>query len=137
MHRRLILVLIVGVGTLTLVSLAVLRARFPRQELRTCFDDAGGLRPGAEIRISGVQVGIVRAVTAKPQDKACPAEVEMDISTPYELKIPKDATTEIHTGGLLGPALIAINVTHATGQPAQNGTYLPGRKSPVDSSPAH
>lgn len=137
MHRRLILVLIVGVGTLALVSLAVLRARFPRQELRTCFADAGGIRPGAEIRISGVQVGIVRAVTAQPQNKECPADVEMDITTPYELKIPRDAITEVHTAGLLGPAIVAIDVKRATGEPATKGTYLKSKGSAVDAPAAH
>lgn len=124
MHRRLILVLIVAVGSLTLASLVVVRTRFPRQEFRTCFADAAGLRPGAEVRISGVQIGIVREVTAKPQDKACPAEIEMDIATPYDLKIPRDAIVEVQTSGLLGPPLIAINVKHATGNPAPNGAYL-------------
>lgn len=127
--------LIVAVGSLTLASLIIVRARFPRQELRTCFADAGGLRPGAEVRISGVQVGIVRAVTAKPQDKNCPAEVELDITTPYELKIPKDAVVELQTSGLLGPAIIAIDVKHATGEAATKGTYLRS-KNPADNAPA-
>ena len=124
MHRRLILVMIVAIGTLTLASLIVVRARFPHQELRTCLADARGLRPGAEVRISGVQVGMVRAVTAKPRDKNCPGEVELDISTPYDLKIPKDAVVEVQTSGVLGPALLAIDVRHATGEAAVKGAYL-------------
>ena len=124
MHRRLVLVLIVAVGSLTLASLIVVRTRFPRQEFRTCLADAVGLHPGAEVRIAGVQVGTVRAVTARPQDKACPAEVEMDIATPYDLKIPGDAVVEIQSGGLLGPSLVAIDVKHATGGPATSGAYL-------------
>lgn len=135
MVRRLVLALIVLVGLITLASLAILRARFPRQELRVCFADAGGLRPGAEVRISGVQVGIVRAVTARAQDKNCPAEVEMDLTTPYELKIPRDAIAEIQTAGLLGPALVAIDVKHATGEPAAKGAYLRSR-NPAAELPA-
>src|SRR5262245_63770691 len=127
MHRRLILVMIVAVGTLTLASLVVVRARFPRQELRACLADAKGLRPGAEVRISGVQVGMVRAVTAKPQDRNCPAEVELDISTPYELKVPRDAVVEVQNG-VPGPALLAIDVTRATGEPALKGTYLSSKE---------
>ena len=137
MHRRLILVLIVGVGSLALVSLAVLRARFPRQELRTCFADAGGLRPGAEVRISGVQVGIVRAVTAQPQNKDCPAEVEMDLTTPYELKIPRDAIAEVQTAGLMGPAIVAIDVKHSTGEAATKGSYLKSKNPATDAPAAH
>ena len=124
MYRKAILVLIVASGLVALGSLFFARSRFPRQEIRTCFNDARGLRPGAGVRIAGVDVGMVRVVRANPEKKDCPAEVTMDLATPYELRIPKDSVVEVHTDGILGLPLVAIDVTHATGEPVNNGGYL-------------
>jgi ABC-type transporter Mla subunit MlaD len=134
MYRKAVLGMIVATGLVTLASLFILRSRFPRQELRTCFNDARGLRPGASVRIAGVDVGVVRVVRANPENKNCPAEVVMDLSTPYELKIPRDSIAEIQTGGLLGPSLVAIDVTQATREPIDNGGYLMSKQSSQGSS---
>ena len=74
MIRRMILVLIVAVGLAALGSLFVNRARYSRQDLKSCFDDAGGLPAGAQVRIAGVDVGTVRSVRANPQNKSCPRD---------------------------------------------------------------
>ena len=134
MYRKAILGMIVATGLVALASLFILRSRFPRQELRTCFNDARGLRPGAGVRIAGVDVGLVRVVRANTENKSCPAEVVMDLSTPYELKIPRDSIAEIQTGGLLGPSLVAIDVTQATREPIDNGGYLMSKQNSQGSS---
>src|SRR5216684_9047472 len=89
--------------------------RYSRQDIKSCFDDAGGLRAGAAVRIAGVDVGTVRSVRAKPQNKNCPAEVEMVLATAYEIRIPKDSLAEINTAGLLGEADVNIDTTQASG----------------------
>ncbi len=134
MYRTIILALIVAVGLGVLASLIATRSRFFHQQVRACFDDVKGLRPGADVRIAGVHVGDVRVVRADPGKKNCPAEIAMDLATPYELRIPKDSIAEIQTDGILGPPLVAIDVTKATGEPINNGGYLTSTHGPKDAS---
>lgn len=81
------------------------------------------------MRISGVEVGTVRSVRANPQSEDCPAEVEMVIATPYEIRIPKDSVTEIQRGGLLGPPLVVIDVTHTHGSPIEKDAHLKSKQN--------
>lgn len=98
MARKITLALIVAVGLATLSGLFVARLRYSYLQLKTCFDDAQGLRAGASVQIAGVDVGIVRSVRADPQNKGCAAEVEMDIATTYELKVPGTRSRASHAG---------------------------------------
>src|SRR5450631_1472901 len=107
--RKLILALIVIVGLVAIGSLFVNRLRYSHQNLKSCFDDAGGLRTGVPVRIAGVEVGTVRSVRANPQNENCPAEVELDLATTYEIKIPKDSIAEIERAGLLGEGYVSID----------------------------
>ena len=124
MPRKSILVLMVVIGLAAIGSLLVGRARFHRRELKSCFNDVQGLRSGAAVRIAGVEVGSVRIVRADPQNKNCPAEIEMQLATSYELRIPKYALAEIDTEGLLGGSFVNIDVTQASGPPIENYGYL-------------
>src|SRR5271170_4050713 len=102
MLRKSILVLMIVTGLAAIASLLINPLGYFRQDIKSCFDDAAGLRAGAAVRIAGVDVGTVRSVRANPQNKSCPAEVEMALATTYEIRIPKDSTTETNTAGLLG-----------------------------------
>ncbi len=124
MTRKLILGLIVAVGMVAIGSLFVNRLRYSHHDLKSCFDDAGGLRAGAPVRIAGVDVGTVHSVRANPQNKTCPAEVEMVLATSYEIRVPRDSIVEIETAGLLGEAYVNIDTTQASGAPIENYGYL-------------
>ena len=125
MIRRAILVLMVVVGLVAIGSLFVgNRPLYHRQDLKSCFNDSRGLRAGAPVRIVGVDVGTVRSVRANPQNKNCPAEVEMALATAYEIRIPRDSTTGIETAGLLGEVYVFIDTTQASGAPIENYGYL-------------
>ena len=105
MIRRAILVLMVVIGVAAIGSLFVgNRPLYHRQDLKSCFNDSGGVKAGAPVRIAGVDVGTVHSVRANPQNKSCPAEVEIALSTAYEIRIPSDSITGIETEGLLGEA---------------------------------
>ena len=99
MLRKSILVLIIVVGVAAIGTLFINPLRYSRQDIKSCFDDAGALRAGAAVRIAGVDVGTVRSVRANPQNKNCPAEIEMALATAYEIRIPKDSLAEINTAG--------------------------------------
>jgi ABC-type transporter Mla subunit MlaD len=91
-----------------------------RLVLRACFDNVQGLREGARVRISGVYVGRVTKVRARPDNKLCPADVEMKLVTRYELMVPTDAIALIGSAGLLGEQFVDIDVQDAKGPPATN-----------------
>jgi ABC-type transporter Mla subunit MlaD len=110
-------------------SLFVNRLRYSRQDLKSCFDDAGGLQAGAPVRIAGVDVGTVRSVRANPQNKNYLAEVEMVLATTYEIRIPKDSIAGTETAGLLGEVYVSIDTTHASGASIENYGYLKSKPS--------
>jgi len=129
MVRKLTLVLMIVVGLAAIGSLLINPLRYSRQTIKSCFDDAGGLRSGAPVRIAGVNVGTVRSVRANPQNKNCPAEVEMALATTYEIRIPKDSIAETNTAALIGEVHVNIDSTQASGAPIENYGYLKSRTS--------
>ncbi len=115
------------VGLAAVGGLFVRNGRLSHQELKSCFSDVQGLKQGAGVNIAGVDVGTVRSVRANPQNKNCPAEVEMALSTPYDLRVPNDAIAAIETTGILGQSYVDIDVSQASGAPIENYGYLKGK----------
>jgi len=95
--------------------------------VRTCFQDAEGLRAGAAVRIAGVDVGRVRVVRAQPENHSCPAHVEIFLSTPYQLKISSDSIATTQTAGILGETYVEIDSSRATGPAIAMGGELKSR----------
>ena len=127
MWRKSILALVVIVGLVAIGSLFVSRVGCVgcvHQELKSCFDDVRGLKSGAVVRLAGVDVGRVRSVRAQPQNRGCPAEVQIDLATSYALPVPEDALTDIETAGVLGERFVSIDVSHASGPMIENYGYL-------------
>ncbi len=132
MLRKSLLVLMIVIGLAAVGSLFINPLRYSRQDIKSCFNDAGGLRAGASVRIAGVEVGTVRSVRANPQNKNCPAEVEMALATTYEIRIPKDSITETETAGLIGEVYLSVDTTQASGASIENYGYLkskPGKNT--------
>jgi ABC-type transporter Mla subunit MlaD len=127
---RWVTLIIISGGGLALAGLSFLKLTAgPSLRLATCFQDVGGLRPGAKVRVAGVDVGTVRRVRAQPTDKACPGRVEMELQTPYELKIPEDSVASTATAGILGETYLEIDVSGASGPPILSGGRLPSKES--------
>jgi len=133
--RKSILALMIVVGVAAIGSLFINPLRYSRQDIKSCFDDAGGLKVGAPVRIAGVEIGTVRSVRANPQDRSCPAEVEMALTTTYKVRIPQDSIAGIDTEGLLGEAYLSIDTTQASGAPIENYGYLKSKPSKNALSP--
>jgi phospholipid/cholesterol/gamma-HCH transport system substrate-binding protein len=103
-----------------------------RITLVSYFDNAGGLRVGAPVRLSGVDIGNVVSLKIVP-DKAkqlTPVEVTMKVSTKYSFNLRKDSETSLDTAGVLGETYLDIDSSQAIGPPAQNGDVLPIRSHP-------
>ena len=81
-------------------------------ELFATFDEIGGLRPRAPVKIAGVRVGEVRAIVL---DSDFRARTSLDLEGSLEL--PSDTSASILTLGVLGDKYIAL-------EPGGEETYL-------------
>jgi phospholipid/cholesterol/gamma-HCH transport system substrate-binding protein len=68
------------------------------------FDNIGGLKPRAPVRVAGVTVGRVKSIGVDP--KTFQGVVTLDIEKAYSF--PKDTAAKILTSGLLGDQYIGL-----------------------------
>jgi phospholipid/cholesterol/gamma-HCH transport system substrate-binding protein len=96
------------------------------------FDNAGGLREGAPVRLQGVDIGNVTKirVVSDPARQLAPVEVTMKVIPKYHKNIRNDSVTTLATAGVLGETYIDINSSVAKGREAQEGDVMPTRESP-------
>jgi len=98
--------------------------------LRSYFDNAGGLKEGAPVRLAGVDIGnvtTVRIVDGKPMT---PVEVTMKVNTKYSFNLRKDSVTLLSTAGILGETYVDVDSTSAKGPIATEGDTLAARNQP-------
>jgi phospholipid/cholesterol/gamma-HCH transport system substrate-binding protein len=98
--------------------------------LKTYLDNAEGLRVGAPVRLQGVDVGNVTAVTVVSDKPLTPVEIVMKVTTRYADMLRKDTTAELSTAGVLGEVFIDLNSTLARGERAADGDVLPAKAKP-------
>ena len=96
------------------------------------FDNAEGLRVGAPVRLSGVDIGnVTRIAIVGGRDKQLtPVEVTIKISTKYQASLRRDSVTSLETAGVLGETYLDIDSTQAVGAPLQDGDTLPTQVHP-------
>src|SRR5579862_3868814 len=94
----------------------------PRLTLKSYFDNAEGLRVGAPVRLSGVDVGNVTNIAiVNLKDKAqTPVEVTMRVSSKYHDSMRRDSVTSLETAGVLGETYLDIDSSQALGTPVQD-----------------
>ena len=97
-----------------------------RIKLESYFDNASGLREGAPVRLSGVDVGNVIHIRIVPdKDKQqTPVEVIMKVSTKYGFDLRRDSVVSLDTAGVLGETYLDIDSSQAVGPPVQDGDTL-------------
>ena len=102
------LFVLAGLGAIAYLSLSVggLSARGPGGlTVSADFDEIGGLKPRAQVVISGVKVGQVASIAL---DDNYRARVTMDLDA--RLKLPIDTSASIVTSGLLGDRYISLQL---------------------------
>jgi phospholipid/cholesterol/gamma-HCH transport system substrate-binding protein len=102
----------------------------PKITLKAYFDNAQGLRPGAPVRLAGVDVGNVSAVRVVRNKARTPVEVTMRVNTRYSFSLRKDSVTSMSTAGVLGETFIDIDSSQAKGAEALDGDTLATRDTP-------
>jgi phospholipid/cholesterol/gamma-HCH transport system substrate-binding protein len=68
------------------------------------FDNASGLAPGSEVRMSGVKIGTVARQSLNPETFF--AVISMNIDA--EIELPMDSSARILADGLLGGSYVAV-----------------------------
>jgi phospholipid/cholesterol/gamma-HCH transport system substrate-binding protein len=96
--------------------------------VKSYFPDASGLTPGSPVRLSGVDIGNVKAVRVVPGRPLDPVEVLMKVNIKYRFFLRKDSITLLSTAGVLGATYINIDSSHAKGPEAQDGDVLPSEE---------
>ncbi|MGA9510191.1 MAG: MlaD family protein [Candidatus Sulfotelmatobacter sp.] len=96
------------------------------------FDNASGLRVGAPVRLSGVDIGNVAAIRVVPdKDKQItPVQVVMKVSMKYSFDLRRDSVTSLETAGVLGETYLDIDSAQAIGPVVKNGDTLPTQVHP-------
>jgi phospholipid/cholesterol/gamma-HCH transport system substrate-binding protein len=94
------------------------------------FPDASGLTPGSPVRLSGVDIGNVKAIRVVPGRPLDPVEVLMKVNTKYHFFLRKDSITLLSTAGVLGATYINIDSSQAKGPEAQDGDVLASKEVP-------
>jgi MlaD protein len=116
---------LIGVVLAALVVLLFARNPFVHKTVvKAYFSNAMSLRAGAQVRLSGVEIGTVKSVRARPEMKEAPAEVVMELTPSYELKIPNDSIASLATAGVLGETYVEIDAAHASGAPIGTNAVL-------------
>ena len=98
--------------------------------LKTYLDNAEGLRVGAPVRLQGVDIGNVTAVTVVTDKPLTPVEITMKVTTRYGPMLRKDTSVVLSTAGVLGEVFVDLDSTKADDLPAADGDVLPAREAP-------
>jgi phospholipid/cholesterol/gamma-HCH transport system substrate-binding protein len=96
------------------------------------FTEVGGLVEGATVRLAGVQIGRVTAVTL-PGQPGGKVRVDLTIARRFSDRIRKNSVARIETQGLLGDKIVEITVGDTTAPPLAPGEVLVSR-DPADFS---
>ena len=104
----------------------------PRITLKSYFDNAEGLRIGAPVRLSGVDIGNVThiGIVNEADRRLTPVEVTMKVSTKYDYALHRDSVTSLETAGVLGETYLDIDSSQAVAGDVHDGDILPTQVHP-------
>lgn len=102
----------------------------PQITVKSYFDNAEGLRKGAPVRLSGVDIGNVTDISVVTGKPLTPVLVTMKVSTKFGFALRRDSVTSLETAGVLGETFLDIDSSQAVGPPLQNGDTLPTQVHP-------
>jgi phospholipid/cholesterol/gamma-HCH transport system substrate-binding protein len=103
----------------------------PKTQYRTAFHDVAGLKPGAPVRMGGVDIGSVTSVDHSSNPGDARVFVSMAISKKEAPRIRADSVAHVVNKGLLGDKMIDISVGSPEA-PTQDPLHLVASEEPSD-----
>lgn len=94
------------------------------------FDNAGGLRTGAPVRLQGVDIGNVTEIRVMPNNNVNPVRAQLKVTGNYAAAIKKDSTAMLATAGVLGETFVDIDSRQAKQGVVANGDTLKSLSQP-------
>ncbi len=91
--------------------------------VKAYFKDVQGLRSGATVRLSGIDVGTVKNVEIV-NDTTGRVEVDMNLQTDIQRFIRTDTKATIETEGLVGNKVLVLKIGSASAEPVKDGGYI-------------
>lgn len=112
-------------GVAIILALAQKRHVFERRTvIHTVFQDVGGLREGAPVRLSGVNIGLVSRIAFSDERNASLIHIDMEISRESLARIGTDTVARIGSQGLLGDKIIELSVSEKPAEPLAAGATI-------------
>ncbi len=91
--------------------------------VKAYFKDVQGLRSGATVRLSGIDVGNVKNVLIV-NDTTGRVEVSMNLQTDIQRFIRTDTKATIETEGLVGNKVVVLKIGSSSAEPVSDGGYI-------------
>lgn len=124
--------LLLGIAALVFLGLKVANIQSFSQgktyQIEAVFDNIGGLKVRSPLKLGGVVIGRVSAISLDP--KTYLPLVKINIAQEYD-KIPENSSLSIKTSGLLGEQYVALNLGFDDGETPmlKNGSKVVDTKS--------
>lgn len=94
------------------------------------FEDVGGLKPGSQVRLAGVTIGIVENIAFGQSLADKKLHVQVKVEKRMMGRIRADSVATIATKGLLGDKVIQISIGSQDADPLIEGDYLKSEEPP-------
>lgn len=95
----------------------------PKYTVKALMTDVNGLKPGAPVRLGGVEVGSVTSVDFAPEGSSGLVEVAMRLDRRIKGRVTTETQAGLGSLGLLGEKAVDLTGSGA-GQPIEEGGYL-------------
>ncbi len=125
---------LLGLG-LTMVGIFVIggarRLWEPRVGYRTAFHDVAGLKPGAPVRMGGLDIGEVKSVGHDGDVNDARIFVRMSLVKAEATRVRADTVAHVSGKGLLGDKMVELTVGSPDQPPVPEGSLIPSQE-PTD-----
>jgi phospholipid/cholesterol/gamma-HCH transport system substrate-binding protein len=100
----------------------------PKVAYHTAFDDVAGLKPGAPVRMGGLDIGAVTGVRHSSNPSDARAFVSLNINRKEAARIKTDTLARVINKGLLGDKMIELTFGSAEASPLDPNSLIPSEE---------
>jgi len=99
-------------------------------EFTGTFENVGGLKPGAPVRMGGYDIGTVSKVGYSPDQKDSLIHVSISVAKSEAVRVRQDSVLTIAGKGLLGDKMVEVSIGTAGSPAAAEGAALKSKEPP-------